>query len=82
MLARAVMTALLDKYLLQERTHVRTVSPAGQHLWAAVNVPSALWEHLQPPLRLPATSAPKDTRMRMQTQLQSALCSMPQLHAT
>ena len=46
MLARAVMTALLDKYLLQERTHVRTVSPAGQHLWAAVNVPSALWEHL------------------------------------
>ena len=40
-LGHAVMTASLDRRLLQERTRVRTVSLAGQHLWGAVSAASA-----------------------------------------
>ena len=76
MMAHAVMTALLDRRLLQERTRARTVSPAEQRLWGAVSAASVLRGHLQPPARPPATSVLKVMRMRTQTRRQNARCSV------
>ena len=70
-MAHAVMTALLDRHLLQERTRARTVSPAEQRLWGAVSAASALRGHLLGRVLQCARRVKMVMRMPTQTQRHS-----------
>ena len=59
MLARAAMTAMLDRHLLQGLTCVHTVALVRQHLWVVVSVLTVLLGHLLEKVPQSATNVQK-----------------------
>ena len=79
MLAHAVMTATLDRYLQSELTCAHTVSQGRQHLWAAVCALRVQLGHLPLLARQHASSVLRDTKMLTQMHQLNARCSEGQL---